>query len=114
VLAANDSDYGLNASVWSGSKRHGMAVARQIEAGMVNVNEAFAAVFGSFDAPSGGMKSSGLGERHGIEGIREFTNARAIAHQAVFPLAPFGPVGPEGFQKIMTTTLSAMKALGLR
>ncbi|MCT1367096.1 succinic semialdehyde dehydrogenase [uncultured Kocuria sp.] len=114
VDAANDTPYGLNASVYSGDRAHGLAVARRLEAGMVNVNEAFAAAWGSVAAPSGGVKASGLGHRHGREGIREFTRSRTVAHQSFLPIAPSGRLTPERFQRIFTGALAAMKAARLR
>lgn len=111
VLAANDTPYGLNASVFAGSRRHGMAVARRLETGMVNVDEAFAAAWGSIDAPSGGWKDSGLGHRHGPEGLLQFTRTRTIAHQALVPLAPGGRLSPARFQQVMTGALDVMRAL---
>lgn len=114
IAAANATPYGLSASVWSGSGRHGRAVAGLVEAGMVNVNEAIAAAFGSVAAPSGGMRDSGLGHRHGVEGLREFTHIRTIAHQRGIPLAPFGPLDRKRFRAAMTTGLEVMRALRMR
>lgn len=119
IAAANATEYGLSASVWSRSKRHGFDVARQIEAGMVNINEAFAAAFGSVAAPSGGVKASGLGGRHGEQGLLAFTETHTMAHQALVPLAPFGDlipglhVGPKEFQKIISGSLKVMAKLRL-
>jgi succinate-semialdehyde dehydrogenase / glutarate-semialdehyde dehydrogenase len=79
IAEANDSEYGLNASVFSGSRRHGRRVAEQIVAGSVNVNEGYRASFGSVDAPMGGMKHSGLGRRNGPEGILRFVESRTVA-----------------------------------
>ena len=79
VAAANDSEYGLNASVFSGSRRHARAVASRIDAGSVNINEGYRATFSSVDAPMGGMKHSGLGRRNGPEGLLRFVEARTIA-----------------------------------
>ncbi|MCU1514722.1 MAG: gabD2 [Microbacteriaceae bacterium] len=80
VLAANDSEFGLNASVFSGSIRRGRSVASLLEFGSVNVNEGYRATFSSVDAPMGGMKHSGLGRRNGPEGILRFVEARTIAN----------------------------------
>jgi succinate-semialdehyde dehydrogenase/glutarate-semialdehyde dehydrogenase len=65
VELANATRYGLNASVWSRSARRGRDVASRLKAGTVNVNEAYAAAWGSIDAPMGGMGDSGMGRRHG-------------------------------------------------
>jgi succinate-semialdehyde dehydrogenase / glutarate-semialdehyde dehydrogenase len=79
VRLANDSEYGLNASVLSRSHARGRRVAAQIEAGSVNVNEGYRASFGSVDAPMGGVKQSGLGRRNGPEGLLRFVEAHTIA-----------------------------------
>ncbi len=78
IQLANDSDYGLNASVW-GSPARAREVAREIEAGSVNINEGFTATWTSHDAPMGGFKKSGIGRRHGREGITRFTEPRTIS-----------------------------------
>lgn len=80
VRLANDSEYGLNASVLSGSTRRGRAVAAQIDAGSVNINEGYRGTFSSVDAPMGGVKQSGLGRRNGPEGILRFVESRTHAH----------------------------------
>ena len=68
VARANDSEYGLNGSVWTSDLERGRRVAGRLACGTVNVNEGFAATFGSLDAPMGGMKKSGLGRRQGRGG----------------------------------------------
>jgi succinate-semialdehyde dehydrogenase/glutarate-semialdehyde dehydrogenase len=77
IAAANDSDYGLNASVWSGRRGRSRRIARSLETGSVGVN-ATLLVYHSFDAPMGGMKQSGLGRRHGAAGIQRYTEAQTI------------------------------------
>ena len=110
VERANDSPYGLNASVWTRDAKRGYAVARRIEAGTVNVNEAYAAAWASTDAPMGGMKSSGLGRRHGAEGILKYTEAQTVAVQRLFPVtAPAGVPG-ERYARVMTGALKVLKA----
>jgi len=79
VQAANDSDFGLNASVFSGSTRRGLRVAAALEAGSVNVNEGFRGSFSSVDAPMGGVKRSGLGRRNGPEGLLRFVNPVTVS-----------------------------------
>jgi len=80
VRLANDSEYGLNASVLSGSTRRGQEVAARIDAGSVNVNEGYRATFSAIDAPMGGVKRSGLGRRNGPEGLLRFVESRTLAH----------------------------------
>ena len=115
VARANASRYGLNASVWSRSARRALAVARRLRTGTVNVNEAYAATWGSTASPIGGMKESGLGRRHGAEGILKYTEAQTVSVQRGLPLAP--PAGvPEGvYVRTMTQLLKVMRHIpGLR
>ncbi len=88
IARANDSRYGLNASVWSKSTAHAVRVAARLQVGTVNVNESYAATWTATSAPVGGMKESGLGRRHGAEGILKYTEAQTIAVQRFMPLAP--------------------------
>ena len=59
IARANASVYGLNASVWTGDRRRGRRVAEHLQAGTVNVNDAYAAAWASVDAPMGGMGAPG-------------------------------------------------------
>jgi succinate-semialdehyde dehydrogenase/glutarate-semialdehyde dehydrogenase len=88
IAEANDTDYGLNASVWTEDVEKGKEVARQIRAGTVNVNEAYAATYASIDAPMGGMGKSGIGRRHGREGIEKYTEPQTVAVQKGQGMAP--------------------------
>jgi succinate-semialdehyde dehydrogenase / glutarate-semialdehyde dehydrogenase len=92
IELANATSYGLNASVWTSDSDRGRRVAAQIKAGTVNVNEGYAAAWGSLDSPMGGMGDSGLGRRHGREGLLRFTEAQTVAVQR---LQGFGT--PKGF-----------------
>lgn len=74
---ANDSIYGLNASVWTKDKAKGERIAARVEAGITCVNDVIVG-FGVTDAPSGGLKESGLGKRHGVHGIRRFCHEQVI------------------------------------
>ncbi|MCP9957676.1 succinic semialdehyde dehydrogenase [Streptomyces sudanensis] len=114
VERANDTAYGLNASVWTRDGRRGLAVAARLHAGTVNVNEAYGAAYGSVQAPMGGMKDSGLGRRHGAEGILKYTEAQTIARQRLVPLAPSFGTDDEGYAALMSRGLRLMKALRLR
>jgi succinate-semialdehyde dehydrogenase/glutarate-semialdehyde dehydrogenase len=77
VELANDTEFGLNASV-VGPTKLAKEVAGRIMAGSVNVNEGFRASMASIDSPMGGMKQSGVGRRNGKYGILRFTEARTV------------------------------------
>jgi succinate-semialdehyde dehydrogenase / glutarate-semialdehyde dehydrogenase len=114
VEAANDSPYGLNASVWTSDLRRGRAVAERIRCGTVNVNEVYGATWSATGLPMGGMGDSGLGRRHGPEGLQKFTESQTVAWQRGFPLAPFGPFTAEHFERATTAWLRVAKAAHLR
>ena len=111
VSQANDSRYGLNCSVWTRDARKGRAIASRLQAGAVNVNEAYAATWGSVDAPMGGWKESGVGSRHGEHGIIKYTNAQTVSIQRLLPIAPPGPVPASGYAKVMTAAMRALQRL---
>jgi acyl-CoA reductase-like NAD-dependent aldehyde dehydrogenase len=70
VALANDSEFGLAASIFTGDGRRGEALARRIDAGTVMVNDVIAC-FGISEAPHGGVKASGIGRTHGRFGLEE-------------------------------------------
>jgi len=111
VARANDSEYGLNFSLWTRDTARGRALATRLRAGTVNVNEGYAAAWASVDAPMGGMKASGLGRRHGADGILKYTEAQTVAVQRLLPIAP--PRGmPYGlWGRVMTLSLRILKRL---
>jgi acyl-CoA reductase-like NAD-dependent aldehyde dehydrogenase len=77
VRLANDTGYGLQASVYTKDLAKGQAIARRLQAGVVTVNDVLANYF-ALELPMGGWKDSGLGARHGVEGIRKFTKRQSI------------------------------------
>lgn len=81
IELANATCFGLNASVWSRDTKTALRLAKRIEAGSVNVNDSYAAAWGSLDAPMGGWKESGSGRRHGAEGILKYTESQAVSIQ---------------------------------
>jgi acyl-CoA reductase-like NAD-dependent aldehyde dehydrogenase len=77
VRMANDSPYGLQASVFTKDMAKGEAVARKLQAGAVVVNDCVANYM-ALEAPMGGWKTSGIGVRHGPDGIRKYTHRQTI------------------------------------
>jgi acyl-CoA reductase-like NAD-dependent aldehyde dehydrogenase len=90
VRLANDSAYGLQASVWTNDADRGEELARRIEAGVVCVNDA-QINYSALNLPMGGWKSSGLGTRHGANGIRKYTKTQSllVTRRAPFKREPF-------------------------
>ncbi|MFF3568893.1 succinic semialdehyde dehydrogenase [Nocardia jiangxiensis] len=111
VEQANDSAYGLNASVWSRDTGRARQIAARVEAGSVNVNEGFIAAWGSVAAPSGGLGISGGGRRHGPEGLRKYIDTQTIAVQRALPIAPLPGMSEAMWAKTMTLYFGVMKAL---
>ncbi|MGH9494820.1 MAG: aldehyde dehydrogenase family protein, partial [Candidatus Sulfotelmatobacter sp.] len=77
VKRANDSEYGLSASIWTRDSKRGERMARRIHAGTVMVNDVISC-FGISEAPHGGMKASGLGRTHGRFGIDEMIRVKYL------------------------------------
>ena len=114
IALANDTDYGLNASVWGSDLRRAQEVALQLQAGNVNVNEGFAAAYASKGTPSGGVKQSGVGARHGDNGLLKYTDVQNLA---VVKKQVMGVPAGQSYDKYARTTLKSlaiMRKTGIR
>ena len=110
IERANDTRYGLNASIWTTPSRGGQ-VATRMRAGTVNINEGYASAWASYDAPMGGVKDSGTGRRHGRDGILKYTEAQTIAVQRGLPIGPPTGISLDRYAAVMTTAFKALKRL---
>lgn len=81
VRRANDTIYGLNSAVFCATRREGESLTRRLRTGTVNVDEGYAPAWGSLGAPMGGMGASGVGRRHGREGLLKYTQPQTVATQ---------------------------------
>jgi succinate-semialdehyde dehydrogenase/glutarate-semialdehyde dehydrogenase len=114
IALANDTEYGLNASVLSRDTREAARIGARLRAGTVNINEGFAATWGSTRAPMGGMKQSGSGRRHGDAGLLKYTESQTVATARLLGFgAPFG-LSDEQWGETMITAMGVMKRLGLK
>lgn len=114
VRRANDTEYGLNASVVSRDHRAAQVIARQLRAGTVNINEGYAAAWASKRAPMGGMGASGLGRRHGDEGMLKYTEAQTIATQRALGFGPQFGWSDERWGDTLAGAMGVMKKLGVK
>lgn len=81
IALANSTDYGLNASVITRDLRRGKQIAARLHAGTVNINEGYATAWAATGSPMGGFGDSGLGRRHGRDGLMKYTESQTLGIQ---------------------------------
>jgi aldehyde dehydrogenase (NAD+)/succinate-semialdehyde dehydrogenase/glutarate-semialdehyde dehydrogenase len=108
VALANDTDYGLNASIWGTDLAAAERVGRRIEAGNINVNDGLACSYASKATPSGGLKNSGVGARHGDAGMLKYTDP---VHVAVLKKQVLTTPDVDPFEKQVKQTVTSLKAM---
>lgn len=108
VALANDTDYGLNASVWGGDLHAARAVASRIESGNVNINDILATAYAAKGTPSGGVKSSGVGARHGDQGLLKYTDVKNVA---LLKKQVMGARPGQSYEKYVEGILSGLKLM---
>ena len=107
ISLANDSAYGLQASIWTRDRARGEDLARRLEAGVVCVNDAQVNYF-ALNLPMGGWKGSGIGTRHGAGGIRKYCRSQSLL---VTRLAPKREVFMFPYRAIRTRLLRGLSSV---
>jgi len=108
IALANDSEYGLNASIWTRDVTAGREIAARLQSGTVNVNEAYAATWASA-APQGGWKQSGLERRHGRHGLLKYTDPQTVAVQRALNIGTPRFLSHGQYAAMMTTAVRLLK-----
>jgi acyl-CoA reductase-like NAD-dependent aldehyde dehydrogenase len=111
IELANDTDYGLNASI-VGPQKEAVKIAEQLNAGSVNINEGFRATFASMESPMGGMKASGMGRRNGPGGLLKFTEAKTIGVASGLLKLPMRGRDYNRMAPLMNTLQKILKRIG--
>ncbi len=114
IRLANETEYGLNAAVVTGSTKNGRAIAAQLHAGTVNVNEGYGAAWASVDAPMGGWRASGLGRRHGAEGLLKYTEAKTVAVQRIQGFNRPDAISDQLWGDGLIKAVAMMKKMGMK
>lgn len=114
LTLVNDTGLGLSAAIVTNNPSEARRLAAKLHAGAVNINDPFSAAFTSVDAPMGGMFDSGLGRRHGAEGLLKYTEGQTVASQHLIRLgAQFG-LSDEQWSRLSIRLMRILKSLGIK
>ena len=80
----------------------------------MNVNEGYAAAWGSTSAPMGGFADSGLGRRHGEDGILKYTESQTVATMRALSFGPQFGMSDEKWGDLLTKSVGLMKKAGFK
>jgi succinate-semialdehyde dehydrogenase/glutarate-semialdehyde dehydrogenase len=107
IRLANDSEYGLTASAWTRDPETARRLERELQAGVVTVNDCVYS-YAEATAPWGGFKHSGIGRTHGLPGLREMVQVKYVAREfGAGPNLWWYPYDQE-FHRFMTTANRAL------
>ena len=111
IAEANNTEYGLNSSVFAATDAEGEAIAARLRTGTVNVGEGYVAGWGSVAGPMGGFGASGVGRRHGDEGLLKYTESQTIATQRVMHMGGPSFLPRKRWQQMLAPATNAMRFL---
>ncbi len=120
IELANDSPYGLTASIWSQDKRRARSLATRLQAGTVTINDCVY-TFAACETPWGGEKSSGVGRTHGRWGLQAVTRIKHVNEaRGARSCSPWyypydddlDALGDEGLELLYGRKLQGLKAAG--
>lgn len=114
IATVNDTEYGLNAAIISRDTKRAGEIAKQIRCGTVNINEGYAAAWGSVRSTMGGMGASGMGRRHGDEGLLKYTEAQTVATQRALGFGPQFGMSDEKWGKFLSAFIGSAKKMGMK
>ncbi|HQZ84582.1 MAG: succinate-semialdehyde dehydrogenase / glutarate-semialdehyde dehydrogenase [Actinomycetota bacterium] len=114
IREANDTNYGLNASVVTRSTKLGKYVASQLMSGTVNINEGYGAAWASIDAPMGGYGLSGIGRRHGPEGLLKYTEYKTVSVQRLLGFTRPDGVSDMAWSEGLIQSVALLKKFGMK
>ncbi|MGW4530045.1 succinic semialdehyde dehydrogenase [Nocardia sp. NPDC004340] len=113
VALANDTAYGLNAAIWTGNIDRATKLAERIDSGSININDGFITSYAAKGTPSGGVKQSGVGTRHGAAGLLKYTDTINVGVQKKQIMASRSSMPYEKQLKSTLVTLRLMRRLHL-
>jgi succinate-semialdehyde dehydrogenase / glutarate-semialdehyde dehydrogenase len=114
VARANDTDYGLNSSIISRDTKAARRLAARLRTGTVNINEGYAAAWGSVASSMGGFSDSGIGRRHGEEGLLKYVETQTVATQRVLGFGAPRGMSDKQWGDSLTGIVQAMTKLGMK
>ena len=114
VALANDTSYGLHAVVLTRDARAGRRLGALLRVGTVSINEAHGPAWGSTRAPMGGVGDSGVGRRHGDEGLLKYTESQAIVTQRILGFSAPAGFSDERWGGVLVGAIGLMKKVGLK